>query len=47
VIAWCAATLIDHGRSLDYGDSHTLEKLGVATQAGQVNMLLISLVDKQ
>ena len=34
-----------HG--LDYGESHTLKKLGVATQAGQVNMLLISLVDKQ
>ena len=34
-------------RRLDYGDSHTLEKLGVATQTGQVNMLLISLVDKQ
>ena len=35
------------GRGLDYADSHIFEQLGMATQAGQVNMLLISLVDKQ
>ena len=31
-------------RGLDYADLHTFEQLGMATQAGQVNMLLISLV---
>ena len=35
------------GLGLHYGDSTILEKLGVATQAGQINILLISLVDKQ